>query len=110
MGARIVVPPGATGRPGSDLSGKRRAALDAIAGGARRVVVHVGCADEAAHRRDSALKRAELARADRELVAPLLEAVQSLGGRFAVGPDHGCDPATGQHTGGPVPWFGWSPA
>jgi len=110
MGARAVVPPGATGRPGSDLAGKRRAALQAIREGAERIVVHVGGADEAAHARDRAAKVAVLEAADRELTGPLAEAVQAVGGELRVCADHGCDPATGEHLGGPVPCVSWSAA
>lgn len=108
MGARVVIPAGATGRPGSDLAGKRRAALEAIGDGATRVVVHVGGADEAAHARDREAKIAVLEAADRELVGPLTTAVELAGGELAVCPDHGCDPGTGGHVGGPVPHVRWS--
>ena len=107
MGARIVVPPGATGGPDSDLAAKRRAALDAIADGAARVVVHVGGPDEASHRHDRAAKIATIQAADRELIGPLAGAVAEAGGRLRVCPDHGCDPATGEHVPGPVPCVTW---
>lgn len=107
MGARVVIPPGATGRPGSDLAAKRRAALSAIEAGAERVVVHVGGADEAGHARDRAGKVAVLAEADHEIVGPLAEAIRSRGGVIEVCPDHGCDPETGMHVGGPVPRTRW---
>jgi 2,3-bisphosphoglycerate-independent phosphoglycerate mutase len=109
MGARVVIPPGATGGPDSDLAAKRRAALDAIASGAERVVVHVGGPDEAAHRLDRALKMACVEAADRELVGPLAEAVAAVGGSLRVCADHGTDPSTGEHIGGPVPCVTWSP-
>jgi 2,3-bisphosphoglycerate-independent phosphoglycerate mutase len=107
LGAKVVVPPGATGRPNSDLGAKRRAALDAIGGGAERIVVHVGGPDEAAHDRDRDAKVASLEAADRELVGPLVDAVLALGGKLRACPDHGCDPATGEHVGGPVPCLTW---
>jgi 2,3-bisphosphoglycerate-independent phosphoglycerate mutase len=107
MGARTVTPPGATGRPGSDLGAKRTAALAAIDAGAARVVVHVGGADEASHARNRAAKAAVLHEADRELIAPLAEAVAHTGGAIQVGPDHGCDPGTGEHIGGAVPHITW---
>lgn len=110
MGARTVVPPGATGRPRSNLAAKRAAALDAIAGGAHRVVVHVGGADEAGHARDPQLKAAVLRAADRELIGPLALAARERSGRIQVGPDHGCDPETGRHVPGPVPHITWSAA
>lgn len=108
MGARTVVPRGATGHPGSDLAAKRTAALDALADGAARVVVHVGGADEAGHARDRALKARVLAEADRELIGPLAATVAQAGGRIQVGPDHGCDPLSGAHVAGPVPHVTWS--
>jgi 2,3-bisphosphoglycerate-independent phosphoglycerate mutase len=110
MGARTVVPPGATGRPGSDLAAKRAAALEAIEGGAERVVVHVGGPDEAGHARDRKAKAAVLNAADRELIGPLAAAVGERSGRIQVGPDHGCDPETGHHVPGPVPHVTWSAA
>jgi 2,3-bisphosphoglycerate-independent phosphoglycerate mutase len=108
MGARTVVPPGATGRPGSDLAAKRMAALQAIDGDAAWVVVHVGGADEAGHAGDATAKAAVLADADRELIGPLAAAIARCGGRIQVGPDHGCDPRTGEHVGGPVPHVTWT--
>jgi 2,3-bisphosphoglycerate-independent phosphoglycerate mutase len=110
MGARAVVPPGATGQPGSDLAGKRRAALAMIHDGAERIVVHVGGADEAAHARDRAAKVAVLEVADHELTGPLAEALEAIGGELRVCADHGCDPASGEHLGGPVPCVRWSAA
>jgi len=108
MGARTIVPAGATGRPDSDLAAKAAAAVSAIAAGARMVAVHVGGPDEASHLRDRAAKIASLERADRDLIAPLAESVGRAGGTLRVGPDHGCDPETGAHHGGAVPWLVWS--
>jgi 2,3-bisphosphoglycerate-independent phosphoglycerate mutase len=107
MGAETIVPAGATGDVDTDLAGKTRAALDALADGAKRVVVHVGAPDEAAHRRDRAAKVAAIERIDRELIAPLAAAVRRAGGTLRVCPDHGCDPATGEHDGAPVPCVDW---
>lgn len=110
MGAATIVPEGATGCPDSDLAAKARAALEAVDGGAARVVVHVGGADEAAHRRDPAAKVAVIERADRELIAPLAEALRLRRGTLRVCPDHGCDPRTGAHDGTPVPCLDWPAA
>jgi 2,3-bisphosphoglycerate-independent phosphoglycerate mutase len=107
MGATVVVPPGATGQPDTDLAAKAAAAVAAIAGGATRVVVHVGGPDEAAHRRDRAAKVAALERVDRELTGALARAVAGAGGTLRVCPDHGCDPATGEHDAAPVPCLTW---
>jgi 2,3-bisphosphoglycerate-independent phosphoglycerate mutase len=110
MGAEVVVPGGATGGPDTDLPAKVASAQEAIAAGLRRVVVHVGGADEAAHARDARAKVAFLERADRELVAPLADAVRSAGGTLQVCADHGCDPATGRHDASPVPSLTWPAA
>ncbi len=107
LGARVVIPPGATGRPGSDLAAKADAALRALAGGCARVVVHVGGPDEAAHELDGAAKVAALEAADRDLLAPLTAALRTRGGTLRVCPDHGCDPSTGRHDGAPVPCVTW---
>jgi 2,3-bisphosphoglycerate-independent phosphoglycerate mutase len=103
LGGRVVIPPGATGTVGSDLAAKAAAARAAIAGGARRVVVHVGAPDEAAHDRSFAAKVAALEAIDRHLVGPLAAVARGAGGRIAVCPDHGADPGTGRHDRAPVP-------
>lgn len=110
MGATAVIPPGATGRPGSDLAAKCEAACAAVADGAARVVVHVGAPDEAAHERDRAAKIGAIEAADRDLIGPLADLVRSHGGSLRVCPDHGCDPDTGEHVPGPVPSVTWKPA
>jgi 2,3-bisphosphoglycerate-independent phosphoglycerate mutase len=110
MGASTVVPPGASGRPGSDLAAKAQAALAAIEERAARVVVHVGAPDEAAHERDAAAKVAAIEAADAQLLAPLAEELRRRGGTLRVCPDHGCDPATGAHDDTPVPCLDWPAA
>jgi 2,3-bisphosphoglycerate-independent phosphoglycerate mutase len=107
LGARVVIPDGATGDVDTDLRAKAQAAVAALAGGAHRVVVHVGAPDEAAHRRDRIAVVVALARLDRELLAPLRETVGALGGRLAVCPDHVTDPQTGRHDAAPVPALVW---
>jgi 2,3-bisphosphoglycerate-independent phosphoglycerate mutase len=107
LGAAVVVPPGASGGPGTDLTAKADAARAAIEAGARRLVVHVGAADEAAHARDAAGKVAAIEAADARLVLPLAATVDEVGGTLTVCPDHGCDPATGEHDAEPVPCLRW---
>lgn len=109
LGARVVVPAGATGDTDSDLRAKATAALAAVDGGATRVVVHVGGPDAAAHRGDEEAKVCAIEAADRHVLGPLRSALAARGaGRLHVGADHGCDPATGRHDGTPVPWVRWS--
>jgi len=107
LGAALVVPPGATGDVDTDLHGKARAAVDAIERGARRVVVHVGAPDEAAHRRDATAKAQALEALDAALLAPLSDAVARAGGTLAICPDHGTDPLDGTHDAGAVPALRW---
>lgn len=110
LGAQVVVPPGATGDTDSDLRAKANAAREALDTGARRVVVHIGAPDAAAHRRDAEAKVCALEAADRRVLRPLRDALRERGsGVLRVGADHGCDPATGRHDGEPVPWVRWSP-
>ncbi len=107
LGAEVVCPAGATGDVDTDLRSKARAAAAAIASGEERVVVHVGAPDEAAHRRERDAVVDALERLDLELLRPLRELVARARGRLAVCPDHGTDPATGEHTADPVPGLAW---
>lgn len=111
LGARVVVPDGATGDTDSDLRAKAAAACAALEGDARRVVVHVGAPDAAAHRRDAEAKVCAIEAADRLVLGPLRDLLRGRpgGGVLRVGADHGCDPLTGRHDGAPVPWVRWAP-
>lgn len=109
MGARVVVPDGATGGPDTDLNAKGACAAAAIRSGAHRVVVHVGAPDEAAHMLDATGKAAAIERIDRELIPPILAAIGEVGGILRICADHGCDPDTGMHDDDPVPVLTWAP-
>jgi 2,3-bisphosphoglycerate-independent phosphoglycerate mutase len=109
LGAEVVTPYGATGGPDTALKAKAITACEALAVGARRVVVHVGGPDEASHERDPEAKAAILERVDRELLPPLIDAAREAGGALRVCPDHGCDPHTGAHDSAPVPCVEWDP-
>jgi 2,3-bisphosphoglycerate-independent phosphoglycerate mutase len=106
----VLVPEGTTGDVDTDLAAKRDAVLHALAEGRLRTVVHVGGADEAAHRLDPDGKITFLERVDRELLAPLSDVVAAAGATLRVCPDHGCDPLTGRHSADPVPHVTWSAA
>ncbi|MGX6448507.1 hypothetical protein ACVU7I_10630 [Patulibacter sp. S7RM1-6] len=109
LGAETVHPRGATGRPGTDVAAKARAATALLRDGTPTVVVHVGSPDEAAHDHDPQAKRLELQGIDRDLLAPLAALALDLGATVAVCPDHGTDPRTGRHSGDPVPAVVWGP-
>jgi 2,3-bisphosphoglycerate-independent phosphoglycerate mutase len=104
LGAKVVVPKGASGDVDTDLRAKAAAAMTATT---ERIVVHVGAPDEAGHRRDPDGVVAALERLDAELLAPLREAVRAASGRLTVCPDHFTDPFSGQHGGAPVPAVVW---
>jgi 2,3-bisphosphoglycerate-independent phosphoglycerate mutase len=103
LGARVVVPDGATGDVDTRLGAKAAAALLALERG-DDVVVHLGGADEAAHRGDRDAKRAFLEAADARLIAPLGTAARASGATLAVASDHGTCPRTGRHDPAPVPF------
>jgi 2,3-bisphosphoglycerate-independent phosphoglycerate mutase len=103
MGAAVIVPPGATGAADTDLRAKADAARGAARAGAARVVVHVGWPDEAAHELDRRSKIEALERIDSLLLGPLEQTALELGAVLQVCPDHGTDPDSGEHLGGPMP-------
>lgn len=90
----------ATGDVDTDLGAKTEAALRA----AERcpfVLLHINGADEAAHRHDSAEKETFLRRVDDRVLSRLLASEHEI----MVASDHGADPESGAHLGGPQPFF-----
>lgn len=84
----------------TDLDAKTEAALRA----AERcpfVLLHINGADEAAHRHDSAEKETFLRRVDDRVLSRLLASEHEI----VVASDHGTDPESGAHLGGPQPFF-----
>ena len=84
----------------TDLDVKTEAALRA----AERcpfVLLHINGADEAAHRHDSAEKETFLRRVDDRVLSRLLASEHEI----MVASDHGADPESGAHLGGPQPFF-----
>lgn len=108
LGAAVVVPEGATGDVDTDLNAKAAAALRALDAG-QDVVVHVGAADEAAHRGERDAKRIAIERADALLVAPLRIAARAAGATLTVTSDHGTCPWTGRHDDLPTPFASEGP-
>lgn len=84
----------------TDLDAKTEAALRA----AERcpfVLLHINGADEAAHRYDSAEKETFLRRVDGRVFSRLLASEHEI----VVASDHGTDPESGAHLGGPQPFL-----
>ena len=104
LGMEYIPVPGATGDVDTDLVAKTVAAIDA----AKRcsfVLLHINGADEAAHRQDSAEKRAFLQKIDEVVIPLLLQSWHDV----AVTADHGTDPVNGVHIGGLQPVFSNKP-
>ena len=104
LGFRPLTPPGATGDVDTSLPAKTEAAIRLLTRG-NRVCVHIEAPDEAAHRRDPALKRSVISAIDRLVISPLLDFALSAGRSLTVLSDHATDPITGLHVRGPVPAF-----
>ena len=64
-------------------------------------LLHINGADEAAHRHDSAEKETFLRRVDDRVLSRLLASEHEI----VVASDHGADPESGAHLGGPQPFF-----
>ncbi len=100
LGMTLLPTPAATGDVDTDLAQKLEVTLAA----ARQfpfVLLHINGADEAAHRQNSAEKSAFLRKVDSLVLQKLLRSNHSV---FVLA-DHGTDPRTGQHVGGPQPLF-----
>jgi 2,3-bisphosphoglycerate-independent phosphoglycerate mutase len=99
---RIEVP-GATGYTDTDYAAKGRYAIDAL-DEYDLVFVHVEATDEASHEGDAAAKIEALQQIDRNIVAPVHEALRSRGDyRILVTPDHPTLLRTKTHAHGHVP-------
>ncbi|MBC8569304.1 hypothetical protein [Zongyangia hominis] len=101
MGMDLPDVPGATGDIDTDLRAKARAALDA-AKDHDFVLLHLGGADEAAHRKDGQAKRSFLCRVGKEVIAPLVRR-EDL--ELLVCGDHSTLWRTGSHVSFPQPFF-----
>ena len=100
---RIEVP-GATGYTDTNYAGKGQYAIDALAS-TDLVCIHVEAPDEASHEGDMSAKITALEAVDREIVGPVLTALQSYGEyRILVTPDHPTPLRTKTHSHGFVPF------
>ena len=100
IGMALVPVPGATGDTDTNLSAKIEAALCA-ADRYPFVLLHINGADEAAHRKNPAQKRAFLQLVDALVTARLLQSPHAL----TIACDHQTDPHTGLHGGGLQPLY-----
>ena len=105
IGWDVIEVPGATGYYDTDYAAKGRAAVEALAK-YDLVVVHVEAPDEAGHNGQPIEKVRALEHIDREIVGPLVGALESCGEGFRVlvSPDHLTPVDVRTHESGPVPF------
>lgn len=104
-GIEVLDVPGATAGFDNDYGAQTRAALKSLED-RDLVVLHVEATDEAGHQGDAAEKTAQLERWDREVIAPLTEALAAAGPyRLLLVPDHATPCAVATHTSEPVPYL-----
>ena len=104
LGWDRIEAPGATGYTDTDYASKGRCAVAALET-ADLVCVHIEAPDEASHEGDVAAKVKSLEEIDRHIVAPVHEALRSVGEyRILVSPDHPTPLRTKTHSHGFVPF------
>ncbi len=110
-GLRPIHVDGATGLADTNYEGKARAAIDALRSGADFVFLHVEASDEAGHEGDAYLKKRTIEYLDSRIVAPIMEAAESLSEPLAIAvlPDHPTPCRLRTHTSAPVPFVIYRP-
>jgi len=105
IGWDVIEVDGATGYYDTNYAGKGRAAVEALKTH-DLVVVHVEATDEAGHNGDGREKVRALEAIDREVVGPVLEALEAQGDpwRILVAPDHETPLDLRTHDRQPVPF------
>jgi 2,3-bisphosphoglycerate-independent phosphoglycerate mutase len=105
IGWDVINVEGATGYYDTNYAGKAKAAVDAIKDH-DLVVVHVEATDEAGHNGDAREKVRALEAVDREIVGPVLAALEACGEpwRIMVAPDHETPLDIRTHENKPVPF------
>ena len=99
---KVIDVPGATGFIDTNYAGKAAAAIEAI-DKYDFVYLHLEAVDECSHLGDLKLKLRAIEEFDANIVAPVLNALEGRGIRFAVLPDHPVPIKLRAHTTTPVP-------
>ena len=103
LGWRQIDVEGATGYTNTNYAGKGAAAIAALEE-VDLVCVHIEAPDEAGHEGDVEAKIRSIEAIDRDIVAPIYEALRSYGEyRILVSPDHPTPVETKKHHSDPVP-------
>jgi len=105
LGWDIINVPGATGYLDTNYAGKGSAAIEALLN-YDLVYVHIEAPDEASHNGDVGEKIRAIENIDREIVGPVLEALESKHRpfRLLVVPDHATPIESRTHSSEPVPF------
>ena len=105
-GMRVLKVPGATGTFETNFSGKAQAAMDALHDGCDFVYVHIEAPDECGHRGQVREKVYSIEQIDRQVLGPILSALDESGEDYAVllMPDHPTPLEKLTHTADPVPF------
>ena len=105
-GLRTVEVEGATGGMVTNYRGKAEAALSLLRDGCDLVYIHVEAPDECGHQGDAAAKIRAIEAIDREMLGPILTALDAAGEdyRILLTPDHPTPIAIRTHSGDPVPF------
>jgi 2,3-bisphosphoglycerate-independent phosphoglycerate mutase len=105
-GLEVLDVPGATAGFDNDYAAQRNAALASLED-RDFFLLHVEATDEAAHQGDVQEKVAALERWDRDVIGPLVAALDGAGApyRILLMPDHATPCAIKTHTSEPVPYL-----
>ena len=97
---------GATGYIDTNFAGKAAAAIAELRRGQDFVYVHLEAPDECGHRGEAENKVRSIEEIDRQVLAPLLDALRGMGDfRLMILPDHPTPLTIRTHTAQPVPYL-----
>lgn len=105
-GMQLCEVKGATGYIDTDFVGKREAALDALRNGCDMVYIHIEAPDECGHRGELQNKVRAIEEIDRQVLAPLVEAMKDIDDfSLLIMPDHPTPLCIKTHSADPVPYL-----
>lgn len=105
-GMQLCEVKGATGYIDTNFVGKREAALDALRNGCDMVYIHIEAPDECGHRGEMQNKVSAIEEIDRQVLAPLVEAMKDIDDfSLLVMPDHPTPLCIKTHSADPVPYL-----
>ena len=105
-GMRLCEVEGATGYLDTNFVGKREAAIEALRDGCDMVYIHLEAPDECGHRGEIENKVKAIEEIDRQVLAPLMEAMKEIDDvSLLIMPDHPTPLAIKTHSSAPVPYL-----